>query len=276
MSEVSIANYQELKRRVEKRTQHTGAFTQSLFDQWLNEVIFDIERTVACRYTHHTAEFDLEAGTNKVLTPRLLTGKEHTYSVSIMETGADAPCPVSKLSALTAGMDRTYPPEQWGVPQWFYPVSVPDADDKRVPGLLLLPVPSVEVSKLYVLGFFLSELPAAWTDDLSHWLIDNHPDLVVAGICRKANVALRQYEQAQSEFAEYSLALLGDNDTGRQGLLQLERAARLPDLSKVRMRLAPDIVSARDIGIPDYVFSDPVYEDDPYYDYANQKYVRLR
>ena len=285
MPEVSIANYAELKERVEKRIKYSGQFSDSLIGAWFSEIIFDIERTVPLQYTQETQEFELEVGKNKVPLPQLIYGKDHDYEVSIGFNLPDAPpCPIVRLPVLKAGDDREYSSDDYGIPGCYYPISVtvpigaiPEdgsiQQHRRVPGIMLLPPPNEEATKVYILGYFHTVL-SDWQDEDTHWLLVNYPEIITAGICWKANVSLRQNEAAALEEREYLRALLGDNDTGKAGLLQSMRALKLPEKANMRMRMAPGIANAREIGAPDYLHHESQYYD-AYYDYENERYGRV-
>ena len=261
MPPISVSGYADLKSRVTKNTKVATALFDSLFDSWLNEVITDVERTVPLHYCLETREIDLTAGEFKIPLDRLIRAKEHNEKFEVGIKAASYPDIVSigKLRNLPIGADvRTYTTADQGIPSCYFPMSMDNADTPpmRVPGVFLFPPPSAEATQVYIKGYFHPELPD-WQADTttSVWLMDNFPEVLIHGIAVKANLADNRTEAAGVAQGLYQVALLGDSDTGRQGLLQIMRAADIDDPKDIRMRLVPGVASAEYIGDPDYYHS---------------------
>ena len=271
---ISVSGFADLKSRVEKQVKYSTSFTSELFTPWLNEVITDVERAIPLHYCLETREIELTAGGHKILLERLIRSKEHNekFQVGIKVPSDPNPSPIGKLKDLPIGADvRTYTTADQGVPGCYFPLEVLNDDDKRRPGILLLPPPSTEATHVYVRGYFHPELPD-WQSDTTVWLMEEYPDVLIHGISIKANIILRQKEDAAIEQGLYNVALRGDPDTSKNGLLQIMRAADIDDPKDVRMRLVPGVASAEFIGDPDYYHSDSQYYD-PNFDYEKQRYL---
>lgn len=276
MPPISVSGYADLKTRVTKNSKVSSALFQSLFNSWLNEVITDVERTVPLQYCLQTREVSLSGGLNKIRLEGLIRAKEHNekFAVGIKTSTREDICPIGKLKSLPIGADvRTYTTADYGVPECYFPISMDSADTppRRVPGIILFPPPSAEATHVYIRGYFHPALPT-WQNETTVWLIDNFPEVLIHGIAAKANRADNRPEAAQESEREYLVAMLGDSDTGKQGLLQIMRASEIEDPADLRMKLAPDVVTARYIGEPDWYGEDSGYYD-PTFDYENQRYL---
>ena len=145
---------------------------------------------------------------------------------------------------------RTTTSEQGNTESCYFPMSMDNAETppKRVPGVFLFPPPSAEATHAYIKGYFHPELADLGRRILRSGSWITIPDVLIHGSGVQGFDTSRMSGRTAAAIEQglyQSRAARRFNDTGRQGLLQIMRAADIDNPARhERMRLVPGVASS--------------------------------
>ena len=221
---VSIANYEELKNRVSRQTRQRGQEFDTLFPQWLNEVIWNIEN--GATPLPHTFDSDVTvtvpAGTYTVNISNLLSF--HPFTVVREESDGNYSSPLAHIDASRIGpVSRRV--EDRGTPTAY---SFSETTGFRTTQITLYPAPDVDIT-LHVSGYF-SSVQATWANTDTNYLIQNEPLLLIYGVTSAVYRHLNDDARAENAYNLYQRELFGNQPShGVDGFMLRQHEKDVPE-----------------------------------------------
>lgn len=194
-------NRGQISTRVQQRADRTDSTTQTQIDDWINELVREIEREYPWAYTKKSQTASISANVKSFSLPTNLI-LHHPFTLLLEDSGTSASPEYTYMVKVEENFfDMNFPaPNATGtIAYWKLTGGTSGV------GFDVYPVPDAASTLKIASGHYYT---TAFSDDAdSNWLTDNQPDLVIEGTAAKLFEHYAEPQKADRAYLRYQQLL---------------------------------------------------------------------